>query len=61
MEEWTHGIEEVTEMAGTVKKAVGEGRLEGACERKLVAKGLVPMQRPYEVGELRRILEMNSI
>lgn len=62
VEEWIDGIEDVTEMARKLKKAIDGSELEGLSEEELVAKGLVPTERPYEVDkELMKILEMDSI
>ncbi|KAL8900762.1 MAG: hypothetical protein Q9207_005547 [Kuettlingeria erythrocarpa] len=62
VEEWIDGIEDVTEMARKLKKAIDESELEGLSEEELVAKGLVPTERPYDVDkELVEILEMDSI
>ncbi|KAI4113647.1 MAG: hypothetical protein LQ345_005420 [Seirophora villosa] len=60
VEEWIDGIEDVTAMARELKETVDQGQLDGVGQEALVAKGLVPEERPYEVDEeLRRILGMD--
>lgn len=57
VEEWIDGIEDVTERALELKKAV-EGNPQVAVE-DLVKKGLMPLERVYEIPEeLRRTLKM---
>lgn len=60
VEEWIEGIEDVTDMARELKKAIEWEELNGLSEEELVSKGLVPQEGPYEVDEqVRRILEMD--
>ena len=57
MQEWVEGIEDVTERARELKRAVDE---ENVRVEELVKSGLMPVEREYEVSEeLRGILEMD--
>jgi hypothetical protein len=57
LEEWIVAIEDVTEKAQALKKAVDGGILD---VKVLVEKGLFPEERVYEVNErLRETLKMN--
>ncbi|KAL8755776.1 MAG: hypothetical protein Q9199_003410 [Rusavskia elegans] len=59
VEEWIESIEDVTEMARGLKKALDEEVDVG--EEELIGRGLVPMERTYELDEeLRAILKMDE-
>ena len=58
VEEWIEGIENVTERARRLKAAIDEG----VDTEVLVQKGLMPVEREYEVSEvLQTSLEMNAV
>lgn len=57
VDEWIVSIEDVTEMALGLKEAFGKEK--GIKVEELVERGLVPLERVYNVSdELRRILQM---
>ena len=59
VEEWVVSIEDVTEMALGLKEVVEKEK--GIRVEELVERGLMPLQRVYEVSdELRRILRMDD-
>jgi hypothetical protein len=60
-EEWIEGIEDVTERAREMKRVLdGDERKEVGVE-ELVARGFMPVERVYEVGEeLRGVLRMDE-
>jgi Domain of unknown function (DUF4291) len=45
-EEWVHSIEDVTEMARALKKAIDHN--PEVTEKELREKGLLPSERPYD-------------
>ena len=56
-EEWVQSIEDMTERAHELKRVVDAN--PGIDVRELVERGLVPVERPYEVSEdLKVVLEM---
>lgn len=56
-EEWVESIEDVTEKAKELKQVVDEE--PGVDIEELTRRGLVPIERPYEISdELRAVLEM---
>ena len=58
VEEWILAIEDVTEKARALKKAVDGGVSDA---KVLVEKGLFPAERVYEVGDgLRETLKMTT-
>jgi Domain of unknown function (DUF4291) len=58
IDEWIVGIEDVTEMAQSLKKAIDEN--ENCSLEDLSAKGLFPEEKPFEVPEdIREILQMD--